>query len=257
MPKISVFQRSTCPATTATAAATAAAAAALLLLCALPPATANPAVKQDRAATQAGSTGNDTATRRQQAAVKRIGDAVAVVNTMSQEAGMRDVLAKARAVYLVPTYGRAALGVGGEGGSGVLMARRADGSWGNPAFFNIGGISVGLQAGVEGGPFALLLMNQKAIDNFRNRNNFSLSADAGITVVNFSRLAQGTVTGDVVAWSGSKGLFGNAATLAINDIRFNQRLNEAYYGKPMTALQTIDSKETNTQADALRKVLGK
>jgi hypothetical protein len=25
----------------------------------------------------------------------------------------------------------------------------------------------------------------------------------------------------------------------------------------MTALQTIDSKETNTQADALRKVLGK
>jgi lipid-binding SYLF domain-containing protein len=251
MSKISVFHRSACPTTTATAAA------ALLLLCGLPPATANPAAKQDRAATQAGSTGNDTATRRQQAAAKRIGDAVAVVNTMSQEAGMRDLLAKARGIYLVPTYGRAALGVGGEGGSGVLMARRADGSWGNPAFFNIGGISVGLQVGVEGGPFALLLMNQKAVDNFRNRNNFSLSADAGITVVNFSRLAQGTVTGDVVAWSGSKGLFGNAATLAINDVRFNQRLNEAYYGKPMTALQTIDSKETNTQADALRKVLGK
>jgi lipid-binding SYLF domain-containing protein len=100
-------------------------------------------------------------------------------------------------------------------------------------------------------------MNQKAVDNFRNRNNFSLSADVGLTVVNFSRLAHGTVTGDVVAWSGSKGLFGNAATLAINDVRFNQRLNEAYYGKPMTALQTIDSMETNTQADALRKVLGK
>jgi lipid-binding SYLF domain-containing protein len=230
------------------------AAAALLQLCAPPPAMANPAVKQDRAATPAGS---DTATRRQQAAVKRIGDAVAVVNTMSKEAGMPDLLAKARGVYLVPTYGRAALGVGGEGGSGVLMVRRSDGSWGNPAFFNIGAISVGLQAGVEGGPFALLLMNQKAVDNFRNRNNFSLSADVGLTVVNFSRLAHGTVTGDVVAWSGSKGLFGNAATLAINDVRFNQRLNEAYYGKPMTALQTIDSMETNTQADALRKVLGK
>jgi lipid-binding SYLF domain-containing protein len=245
MPNKAAFPRSTFP--------TVAAAAALLLLCALPPATAQPAAKQDRQASQ----GSDTATRRQQAAVKRISDAVAVVNSMSKEAGMQDLLAKARGVYLVPTYGRAALGIGGEGGSGVLMTRRADGTWGNPAFFNIGGLSVGLQAGVEGGPFALLLMNQKAVDNFRNRNNFSLSADAGITVVNFSRLAQGTVSGDVVAWSGSKGLFGNAATLAINDIRFNPRLNEAYYGKPMTALQTIDSKETNTQADALRNVLGK
>lgn len=246
MPKRIVFQRS--------ASLSTATAAALLQLSALPPATASPAAKQDRVATPAAS---DTATRRQQAAIKRIGDAVTVVTAMDREAGMPDLLAKARGVYLVPTYGRAALGIGGEGGSGVLMVRRSDGSWNNPAFFNIGGISVGIQAGVEGGPFALLLMNQKAVDNFRNRNNFSLSADAGITVVNFTRLAQGTVTGDVVAWSGSKGLFGNAATLAINDIRFNQRLNEAYYGKMMTALQTIDSTEPNTQADALRKVLGK
>ncbi|MGJ7917040.1 lipid-binding SYLF domain-containing protein [Massilia sp. LXY-6] len=249
MPSNKVFRRTACPA-----------AAALLLLCALPVATAPAAAVQDRPASQ-GATGNsgskDNPTRRQQAAFTRVSDAVGVVNAMAKETGMQDLLAKARGVYLVPTYGRAALGVGGEGGSGVLMVRRADDSWGNPAFFNIGGISVGLQAGVEGGPFALLLMNQKAVDHFRNRNNFSLSADAGLTVVNFSRLAAGMATGDVVAWSGSKGLFGNAATLAINDIRFNQRLNDAYYGKTMSALQTIDSTEKNTQADALRTVLGK
>jgi lipid-binding SYLF domain-containing protein len=202
------------------------------------------------------ATDSESATRRQQTAVKHVSDAVGVVHSMSNEAGMTALLGRARGVFIVPTYGRAALGVGGAGGAGVLMVRRADGAWGNPVFFDTGGLSIGLQAGVEGGPIALVLLNQKAVDSFRNRNNFSLSADAGLTVVNFARMAQGSTAGDVVAWSGSKGLFGNAATVGINDVRYNQRLTEAYYGKPMTALQAIDSKETNAQADALRKVLG-
>lgn len=202
------------------------------------------------------ATDSDSATRRQQAAVKHVSDAVGVVHTMSNDTGMPALLGRARGVFIVPTYGRAALGIGGAGGAGVLMVRRADGSWGNPVFFDTGGLSIGLQAGVEGGPIALVLLNQKAVDSFRNRNNFSLSADAGLTVVNFARMAQGSTAGDVVAWSGSKGLFGNAATVGINDVRYNQRLTEAYYGKPMTALQAIDSTETNVQADALRKVLG-
>lgn len=199
--------------------------------------------------------GKDTPTRRQQAAIKRLNDSVGVVNAMSALPRMPELLQKARGIYIVPTYGRAALGIGAEGGSGVLMVRKSDGSWGNPAFFNIGGLSVGLQAGAEGGPIALLLLNDKAVENFRSKNNFALSADAGLTVVNYSRLAEGMVSGDVVAWSSNKGLFGNVATLAINDIRYNQRLTDAYYGKTMTAQQAIDSTEMNPQAEALRKVL--
>ena len=233
------------------------AAAALAACLALPAAHAQTTGATGSAAARAEKAEEgDTATRRQQAAVKRVGDAVGVVTTMNAEPGMSELLARARGVYIVPTYGRAALGVGAAGGSGVLMVKRSDGSWGNPAFFNIGGISIGLQAGAEGGPIALVLANQKAVDSFRNKNNFSLSADAGLTVVNFARMARGSTAGDVIAWSGSKGLFGNAATVAINDIRYNDRLTEAYYGKRLTALQAIDSTETNTQADALRKALG-
>jgi lipid-binding SYLF domain-containing protein len=201
-------------------------------------------------------TDSATATRRQQAAVQHVSDAVGVVQAMSAEAGMPALLGRARGVFIMPKYGRAALGVGGAGGAGVLMVRRENGTWGNPAFFDTGGLSIGLQAGVEGGPVALLLLNQKAVDSFRDRNNFSLNADAGLTVVNFARMAQGSTVGDVVAWSGTKGLFGNAATVGINDIRYNQNLTEAYYGKPTTAPQAIDGTEINAQADALRKVLG-
>lgn len=225
--------------------------AGLLLLAAQAAASAQTAGADTNAKTAA-----ETPARRQEAALKRVSDAVGVVHTMNNERGMSGLLDRMRGVYIVPSYGRAALGVGAAGGSGVLMLRRADGSWGNPSFYNIGGLSIGLQAGAEAGPLALLLLNQKAVDSFRNKNNFSLSADAGLTVVNFARMAQGSTGGDVVAWSGNKGLFGNLATVAVNDIRYNARLTEAYYGKPLTALQAIDSGEANPQADALRKVLG-
>ncbi|MBW8897744.1 MAG: lipid-binding SYLF domain-containing protein [Massilia sp.] len=226
----------------------------------LPVADAQTTAPQRSASAAAGQAGHKTdgttAARRQQTAVQHVSDAVGVVQTMSTEAGMPALLGRARGVFIIPRYGRAALGVGGAGGAGVLMVRRDNGTWGNPAFFDTGGLSIGLQAGVEGGQLALLLLNQKAVDSFRNRNNFSLNADAGLTVVNFARMAQGSTAGDVVAWSGTKGLFGNAATVGISDIRYNQSLTEAYYGKPTTALQAIDSTDINAQADALRKVLG-
>lgn len=223
------------------------------------PAPAAPADGQVAPGTAAQSeraeTGSDTVARRQQAAAKRLVDAATVARTLVSTPGMPTLLSGARGIYIVPTYARAALGIGGVGGSGVLLVRRPDGNWGNPAFFNIGGINIGLQAGAEGGALALLLLNDKAVEGFRKRNNFSLSADAGVTVVDFARMARGSTRGDVVAWSGGKGLFGNAVTIGINDIRFNQRLTEAYYGKPATALQAIDGMQLDPQADPLRQAL--
>jgi lipid-binding SYLF domain-containing protein len=225
--------------------------AGLLLLTALP----GTAPAQTGGSDAAKPTKDDTPERRLKAANKRVSDAVGVVNTMGAEPRMAELLAQARGVYIVPSYGRAALGVGAAGGSGLLLVKRNDGSWSNPAFYNMGGISLGLQAGAEGGALALVLLNQKAVDSFRNKNNFSLNADAGLTVVNYARMAQGSTKGDVVAWSGNKGLFGNAASVAVNDIRYNARLTDAYYGKATTAMQALDSSEANPPSDALRKAL--
>jgi lipid-binding SYLF domain-containing protein len=217
--------------------------------------TALPAPAQTAGSDTVKPSKDDTPERRLKAANKRVSDAVGVVNTMGADPRMAELLAQARGVYIVPSYGRAALGVGAAGGSGVLLVKRSDGSWSNPAFYNMGGISLGLQAGAEGGALALVLLNQKAVDSFRNKNNFSLSADAGFTIVNYARMAQGTTKGDVVAWSGNKGLFGNAASVAVNDIRYNARLTNAYYGKTVTATQALDSSEANPPSEALRKAL--
>lgn len=235
--------------------ALAGAATLLLGLCAIAPADA----RQERAGQAAAGSApsGETGAQRKEAAVRRLADAADVVSSMSANPELAALLRQARGIYVVPSFGRAALGVGAEGGSGVLMTRHADGRWGNPVFYTIGGISVGLQAGAEGGAIALLLMNQKAVDHFRKRNNIALSADAGLTVVNFARMAQGSTAGDVVAWSGSKGLFGNAAAIAVEGIRYNQRLTHAYYGKPVSALEAMESSQPDPQAEPLRAALGK
>lgn len=192
-----------------------------------------------------------------QRASQRVGDALAVVRQLEAEPRMKQLLQQAKGVLIVPSYGRAALGVGAHGGAGLLLLKGADGGWSGPAFYDLGGLTVGLQAGAQGGPIALVLNNEKAVGEFMKKNNLALSADAGLTVLNWSRLAQGTAgTGDVVAWSGTKGLFGDVVAVGINDIRFNQSLTNAYYGRTLSPREIAAGTASNPQSEPLRQALG-
>src|SRR3982751_6653912 len=70
-----------------------------------------------------------------------------------------DLLNKAEAVAVFPNVIKAGFIVGGRGGSGVI-SRRVTGGWSAPAFFNLGGASVGLQIGASSTDFVLLFMNE-------------------------------------------------------------------------------------------------
>src|SRR5437868_11498762 len=60
----------------------------------------------------------------------------------------KDLLDRAEAVAVFPGMLKAGFVVGGRGGSG-LISRRVEGGWGAPAFFKMGGASVGLQIGAR------------------------------------------------------------------------------------------------------------
>lgn len=189
-------------------------------------------------------------------AARHVDDAVDVVHKIKAEPKMRTLLQHAKGIFIIPHYGRAAIGVGGSGGAGTLLVKHPDGTWSDPAFYDLGGINIGLQAGVEGGPVAMVLNNEKAVDKFMQKNNFSLGADAGITVVNWTKVAQGTAgKADVAAWSSTKGLFGNVASINVTDIRFNHTLGDAYYGRATTPDDIVHGKAGNAQADPLRQAL--
>ena len=200
---------------------------------------------------------SDLGAKPAQRATERVSDALAVVRQLEAEPRMKQLLQQGKGVLIVPSYGRAALGVGAHGGAGLLLLKRSDGAWSGPVFYDLGGLTVGLQAGAEGGPIALVLNNEKAVNEFMKKNNVALSADAGLTVLNWSKLAQGTAgTGDVVAWSGTKGLFGDVAAVGVNDIRFNQSLTNAYYGRTLSPREIAAGTVSNPQSEPLQQALG-
>jgi lipid-binding SYLF domain-containing protein len=203
------------------------------------------------------SSAPDLASKAMQSANKRVEAAIPVVHQLQADARMQPLLQQAKGMLIIPSYGRAALGVGAQGGGGLLLVRRPDGSWSGPAFYNLGGLTLGLQAGAEGGPIVMVLNNEKAINAVMKKNNFSLNAAAGLTVINWSKMAQGTVgIGDVVAWSGTKGLFGNVVAVGLSDIRFNQHLTDAFYGRTMSPKDFAAGNIDDPQALPLQQALG-
>lgn len=185
---------------------------------------------------------------------EHINKALRVVRQMEQTPGMDAQLKRAKGVFIVPDYGRAALGVGARGGAGVLLVRTGN-TWGNPAFYNMGGISAGLQAGAEAGAIAFVLNDQKAMNAFMQNNKFSLNADAGLTLANWSRKGMGTAGwGNITVWSDTEGLFGGAA-LSVTDVDYDEDETSAYYRRQVAARDVLTGKITNPNASVLRQAL--
>lgn len=204
----------------------------------------------------AGAAAEAPAGRQEAVAEKHVSDAVGVVQRMQAEPRMKELLQQAKGIFIVPSYGRAAVGIGASGGAGILLTKKADGSWSEPAFYNIGALSVGAQVGAEGGAIAMVLNNDKAVNKFMQKNAFALNAAAGLTIVNWSKIAQGNVgQGDVVVWAGTKGLYGNLVAVGISDIRYNQKLTDAYYHQSVAIADALAGKYPNPKSDPLRQAL--
>lgn len=182
-------------------------------------------------------------------------EAVQVVQRMKAEPGMAALLAQAKGVLILPDYGRGALIIGAQGGEGVLVTRQRE-AWSNPVFYKMGGMSVGAQAGAASGPLALLLMTDRAVERFRSERKFSLSADAGLAVGDYSQRRQASAgkVQDVVVWSGTKGAYAGVS-VGVTDVMLDRDANRAYYGREATAARILDGAVDNPRHNVLDRVL--
>jgi len=215
---------------------------------------AGAASAQVGAAKEAGTPGSTRQQKEMKKGMEHVQKAVRVVHQMQATPEMRALLQRSKGVFVVPDYGTAALGIGARGGAGVLLMRNGD-TWSNPAFYNFGGVSIGAQAGAEAGAIAFVLNDQKAMNSFMQNNKFSLNADAGLTLVDWSKKGTGAAGwGNITAWSNTEGLFGGAA-IGVDDVDYDEDETSGYYGRQVAARDVLGGKVSNPHAAELRQAL--
>jgi lipid-binding SYLF domain-containing protein len=174
-----------------------------------------------------------------------------------QMSDLRRKLAQAKGVFVVPQLLKASFIIGGEGGSGVLLAKTASG-WSEPAIYTMGAGSIGLQIGGEASQVMLVLMNEKAV-NAILRNEFKLGADASVAAGPVGMGVEAATTSnlgaDIYSYSKSKGL---AAGISVEGAVITARhsRNTAYYGKEAHPRNILyDHVVSNAGTMALRQAL--
>lgn len=181
----------------------------------------------------------------------------AVVRAMRADPGFRQIdvyLKNARGVLVLPSVIKAGLIYGGQGGNGVLLARDADGTWSSPAFYTLGGGSIGLQIGVQEAAIVLVFMNDKA---------FKAAIDTGMTLGADATVAAGTegLTGEVASTHAFKdvyyfadvgGLFAGVS-LEGGVIHTRDGLNSTYYGRAFTPREIVLERKVDVPAAQLLK----
>ncbi len=190
-------------------------------------------------------------------AQNRIDAAAHVVHEMKQDTHLARLIDDAQGVFIVPKFGKGGFIVGGQGGAGVVLVKH-DGEWTDPAFYNIAGGSVGLQAGGSGGAVAMLLMTPRAVHQFRDTaHRWTLSGNAGLTIATYTG-NEGAHTGpreDVIVWSNARGLYGGL-TAGVTHISPDARIDHAYYHGDVGSREILTGQAQNRHANRLLDALG-
>jgi lipid-binding SYLF domain-containing protein len=150
--------------------------------------------------------------------------------------GLRDLIRRAKGVFIAPQVLRGAFIFGVSGGSGVFFARsERPGHWKGPAFYTIGEASFGFQAGADASEVALLAMTDRGVNALLS-TSVKLGADASVAAGPVGvgvRAATANISADIVSFSRSKGLYGGVSVDGAV-VATRGALNDAYYGKDVS-----------------------
>jgi lipid-binding SYLF domain-containing protein len=163
----------------------------------------------------------------------------------------QDLLDKAECVVILPSVKKAALGIGGSYGRGVMICRGGahyTGPWGPPALYALEGASIGFQLGAQGTDFVLLVMNPKGAKSLLS-SKVKLGADASAAAGPKGRTAEGAtdivMTAEILSYSRNRGLFAGVS-LEGSTLRSDGSANEKLYGQKLSAKEIIrDGKVRN------------
>lgn len=177
-------------------------------------------------------------------------DAVVVLDalTSAPDKGIpQELLAKADCILIFPSVAKGAFIVGGKAGHGIASCRQPDGRMGSPAFYTVGGASIGFQIGGQSADVVMLIMNEGGVNHLLE-DRFTIGGEATATAGPVGRTAHAATDAQmhaqILSWSRSRGLFVGAA-LDGSVVKPNKDANERLYGEKTSGKEIlVDSKLT-------------
>jgi lipid-binding SYLF domain-containing protein len=173
---------------------------------------------------------------------------------------MRVYVQNAYAVMIIPDMLEGGFLIGAQHGVGVMLVRNPQtGGWGQPAFYDLFGGSLGLQFGGKSSDVVFTIMNQGAVKKLVT-SGIKLGADAevalgrrgaGVGAATTTRFGE-----DLYVFAKSQGLFGGFAVdgsyLAAKD-----NWNRAYYGRAVRPEEVLNDYTiiAGTEVSALHETL--
>jgi len=164
------------------------------------------------------------------------------------------------AVAVFPRVLQGAFFVGGKFGRGLISAYDAESqSWSAPAFFTIGGGSIGFQFGGKSVDLILFIMNKRGLESLLS-GKVTLGGDVSVTAGPVGRtMAADTdilLTAEIYSYSRTKGLFAGISlkgAVVASDIESN----EAFYGEAINAKDILLERKAQPikEAEELVKTL--
>jgi lipid-binding SYLF domain-containing protein len=156
----------------------------------------------------------------------------------------KDILDRAECVIILPSVLKAAIGIGGSFGRGVMVCRSGEhftGPWGAPAMYALEGANIGFQLGGQATDFVLLVMNPRGAESLM-RSKVKLGADAAAAAGPKGRTATAAtdvvMRAEILSYSRSRGLFAGVS-LEGSTLRPDNGANEKLYGKKLTAEEIL------------------
>jgi SH3 domain-containing YSC84-like protein 1 len=158
-----------------------------------------------------------------------------LVNTPDREIPLR-LISDAQCIAVIPHVVKAAFGIGGRHGRGVVSCRDSQGNWSPPGFISLSGGSFGFQIGGQATDLVLFIMNEKGARSLL-KSKFTLGGDVSVAAGPVGRSAEGStdlhLNAEIIAYARARGLFAGLA-LGGASVRPDRDANKSYYGSPLS-----------------------
>jgi len=190
-----------------------------------------------------------------------VNQSVKTLSTFKKRADLETLpghLKEAAGIAIFPAVYKAGFIAAAEGGNGILIAKRKDGTWGYPAFYTLASGSWGFQFGGQKSAIILIIRNSGAVESIIDDQG-KISLEMNVTAGNVGTGMEGSITtnlaADIIGFSDSKGIYSGISVEGSAFIR-RKDLNQEYYETMVTPTEIIlKNKVINQHADLLRRNL--